>query len=691
VEGLAPPKANQGDTIQDSTGVGPGGFATVTTSLNTLTLTSNSDPQKPIISGATNISAFGFSPNGKLFVLITQPSPGTFYLNLYSVPLEKLLGRSNPLAINPLSWGFSPDDDNRYFVVTTSTNLPAFVYINVYDTQTGATAMSTTLTNYSSFGPPPWSDETDVDNNDSASDANNQVGGWGFSPDGNTFVVSYKTDLTTYSLSLWNLARNTNAPVIGDWPVHDVASFWQFSPCSDLFMWVHQQGANPSTTDPVDFLFTSNGRPYQDPGHPQEITLEPSQGAPSASVVANPDGSEEIQLLGMSLASLASPQCSAAGTPAAMISPTSGSTLGTSNVTFTWTAGTGVTDYDLWLGTSGPGSSSLYASGLTTATSATVTSLPSKGVTVYARLYSIISGVSHYNDYIYTEAAVAGTPATMISPTGGSTLGASNLMFRWTVGTGVTQYNLWLGLSGPGSSSLYTSGWLTTTSATVTSLPAKGATVYARLYSFVNGAVEYNDYTYTEAVPPAGTPAMMISPTGGSTLGASNQMFTWTAGTGATEYQLWLGLSGPGSSSLYTSGWLTTTSTTVTSLPAKGATVYARLYSMVNGAVQYNDYTYTEAVPPAGTPAAMISPVGGSTLGTSNVKFTWTAGTGATEYNLWLGLSGPGSSSLYASGWLTTTSTTVASLPARGATVYARLYSMVNGAVEYNDYTYTEQ
>jgi hypothetical protein len=70
--------------------------------------------------------------------------------------------------------------------------------------------------------------------------------------------------------------------------------------------------------------------------------------------------------------------------------------------------------------------------------------------------------------------------------------------------------------------------------------------------------------------------------------------FTWTTGTGATEYNLWLGLGGPGSSSLYTSGWLTTTSTTVTSLPAKGATVYARLYSLVNGVVEHNDYTYTE-------------------------------------------------------------------------------------------------
>jgi hypothetical protein len=32
----------------------------------------------------------------------------------------------------------------------------------------------------------------------------------------------------------------------------------------------------------------------------------------------------------------------------------------------------------------------------------------------------------------------------------------------------------------------------------------------------------------------------------------------------------------------------------VTSLPAKGATVYARLYSMIGGKNQYIDYTYTE-------------------------------------------------------------------------------------------------
>jgi Bacterial Ig-like domain (group 3)/Abnormal spindle-like microcephaly-assoc'd, ASPM-SPD-2-Hydin len=182
--------------------------------------------------------------------------------------------------------------------------------------------------------------------------------------------------------------------------------------------------------------------------------------------------------------------------------------------------------------------------------------------------------------------------ATLTSPAAGSTLAGSSVTFTWTAGTGTTSYDLWLGLSGPGSSSLYNSGWLTATSTTVTTLPAKGATVYARLYSEGSEGEQYSDYIFTEATS---APAALISPTAGGVLGASNEMFTWTAGAEVTKYDLWLGLSGPGSSSLYNSGWLTTTSTTVTTLPAKGATVYARLYSLGSGGEQYNDYTYTEA------------------------------------------------------------------------------------------------
>ena len=187
---------------------------------------------------------------------------------------------------------------------------------------------------------------------------------------------------------------------------------------------------------------------------------------------------------------------SGTGLPAtALISPTPGTVLTGPSVTFTWTPGTGATEFDLWLGFNGAGSSDLYSSGVTTATSATVTGLQTKGITIYARLYYEVAGVWHHLDYTYAEAT--STAATMISPLQGTTLGVSGVMFNWTAGTLVANYALWLGTSGPGSSSLYASPLSAATSVTVPKLPANGVKVYARLFSEGSGGIQYVDYTYT--------------------------------------------------------------------------------------------------------------------------------------------------------------------------------------------------
>jgi hypothetical protein len=172
--------------------------------------------------------------------------------------------------------------------------------------------------------------------------------------------------------------------------------------------------------------------------------------------------------------------------------------------------------------------------------------------------------------------------------------------------------------------------------------------------------------------------------------------FTWSTGTGVAAYKLFLGTTGVGSYNLYDSVALTTTSVTVASIPATGATVYARLWSEIGGVWSSHDYTYTEAtagVSPAPTPAVLQSPTPGSTLGNTAVKFTWSAGVGVTGYKLFLGTTGVGSYNLYGSGdkALTATTVTVASIPANGVKVYARLYSEIGGVWKFNDYTYTEK
>jgi len=177
--------------------------------------------------------------------------------------------------------------------------------------------------------------------------------------------------------------------------------------------------------------------------------------------------------------------------PATMSSPTAGSTLSSSMVTFQWTAGT-ASQYGLWIGSSGVGSNNLAATG-GTSTSYTATGLPTDGRALYVRLWSLVSGVWQYNDYIYT--AYTASPATMSSPTNGSTLSSSTVTFQWTAGT-ASQYGLWIGSTGVGSNNLVATGG-TSTSYMATGLPTDGRALYVRLWSLVSGVWQYNDYTYT--------------------------------------------------------------------------------------------------------------------------------------------------------------------------------------------------
>jgi hypothetical protein len=273
-------------------------------------------------------------------------------------------------------------------------------------------------------------------------------------------------------------------------------------------------------------------------------------------------------------------------------------------------------------------------------------------------------------------------------------LGTSNVFFEWSVALDATLYELSLGTTGPGAYDLYVYKG-SANSATVPSLPADGVTVYARLYSYINGVWLYNDYGYAES----GTlvPAVLTSPTPGlnTVLGTSNVAFQWTTGTGAEIYELTLSAIAPGASDLYLYKG-TATSTTAPSIPANGAIVYARLYSDLNRAwlyddpVYYRDYVYTEGGTPV--PAVLQSPTPGpsTVLGASDVTFQWTAGAGVTYYQLNLSAIAPGGDDLYVYKG-PALSATAPSLPANGAKVYARLYSYINDAWQYNDYVYAEQ
>ena len=172
-------------------------------------------------------------------------------------------------------------------------------------------------------------------------------------------------------------------------------------------------------------------------------------------------------------------------------------------------------------------------------------------------------------------------------------------------------------------------------------------------------------------------------------LGTNSVPFQWSTGTGVTLYQFTLSSVTSGASDLFLYKG-SATSANVPSLPSNGALVYARLSSYINGTLQHNDYVYTES---GSTVAAVLtSPTPGlsTILGTSDVEFQWTTGTGVALYQLNLSTVAPGQSELFIYKG-SATSTIAPTLPANGVTVYARLYSKINGVWQYNDYVYTEQ
>ncbi len=100
-------------------------------------------------------------------------------------------------------------------------------------------------------------------------------------------------------------------------------------------------------------------------------------------------------------------------TPAALTSPTPGSVLPGSQVTFSWTAGSGATGCILYLGTT-VGAYNISSTGVITATSVKYTTLPTNGETIYARLYTVFPDHGEYSvrsDYVFTAAtATAASP-----------------------------------------------------------------------------------------------------------------------------------------------------------------------------------------------------------------------------------------------------------------------------------------
>ena len=180
--------------------------------------------------------------------------------------------------------------------------------------------------------------------------------------------------------------------------------------------------------------------------------------------------------------------------------------------------------------------------------------------------------------------------------------------------------------------------------------------------------------------------AQIAAPSPGSTLTSSTVTFSWNSGSGVSQYWLELGTT-LGGTQIYSQSQGAGMSATVGGLPTNGTPVYVRLWSLIGGLWQFNDYTYT-AAGSAAVRAQITSPAPGTTLTSSTVTFTWSPGIGVMEYWLDVGASA-GGTQVYSRSQGADLSVTVSGLPTDGSTVFVRLWSRIAGGWQFNDYAYT--
>ena len=372
---------------------------------------------------------------------------------------------------------------------------------------------------------------------------------------------------------------------------------------------------------------------------------------------------------------------------AAMGSPTPGSQLTSTSVTFSWNAVTGADGYWVDVGTV-LGQGNICASGQITATSFTCPVIPTVASvsTIYVQLWTHSSGAwltPQQYTYIPPASGSAPQPAQLISPTPGTQLASTSVTFGWNTVTGADGYWLDVGTA-LAQGNVCASGQITATTFQCSGIPTIGAvsTIYVQVWTHYAGVwLTPQQYTYTP--PASGTQlGIMTSPAPGTQLPSTTVTFAWTSG-GSGTYWLDVGTAlGQGDIS---AGPTISTSKPVSQLPCDGRTLYVQLWTQLNGVWQNPQrYTYTAA----GGCGVLTSPAPGSTLPGSTATFTWMAGTGVTAYWLDVGTV-VGQGNIFGANVGTSLSQTVGGIITDGRPIYVQLWSQIGGVWYVNRYTYS--
>lgn len=376
----------------------------------------------------------------------------------------------------------------------------------------------------------------------------------------------------------------------------------------------------------------------------------------------------------------------------ALTSPIEGTTLPGSTAEFRWTPNdTPVFEWFLTVGKT-KGSFDYFAQKITNpaARSQIVTTLPSNGSVVWVRLLWTTSSQWFSLDYQFSAALP--NPPSLTSPSPGSALTSTTATFAWADnGTPVEGWAISGGLN-PGGSELFSSGNLGASIKTFTAnnIPQNGQVFWVRLAYLLDGVWRNLDYQFRQNSLSL-TPGI-VEPTPGLPLSSHNFTLKWTPATAVVgEWTIFIGRN-LGEKDLLDSGSLpaSTLSLAVSTIPNTVTTFWIRLFHRPTGGT-WTSVDYQYVVNPAADPNPIItSPVPGTTITTSSVRFSWTPKNNlVTEFWLYVGTTSGGREILDSGSLGTATSLEVTNLPSNGAPIYATLNYRIDGVWRQRIHTYT--
>jgi M6 family metalloprotease-like protein len=320
--------------------------------------------------------------------------------------------------------------------------------------------------------------------------------------------------------------------------------------------------------------------------------------------------------------------------PPALSAPANGSNVSGTKVTFSWGVSSGADNYQLQVSRNESFTNLLFNQVIGYNMEYEVAGFPNDGSTFWWRVKAGNGSIWSAWSSVWSLVNGASLPPTLSAPANGSNAAGTTVSFSWNASTGATGYHLQVSCNQGFTNLFFEQAVGNNTAHDVSGLPNDGSTFWWRVKAG-KGATWGNWSSVWSFVNGAPLPPTLSAPANGSNASGTTLSFSWNGSSGATGYHLQVSHNQAFSNLFFDQAVGGNLAHDVSGFPNDGSTFWWRVkagkgtawggwsaaWSFING---------TLVIPPP----TLFAPANGSNVSGTDVSFSWSASTGATDYHL---------------------------------------------------------